>query len=141
MTSIRLYLVTNQPRRACIDLAGQYPPPEWLAVVSRESDIFSIPHDVPAFGLLYGEDVMRMAPGGGFLADFPRSDFARALDAYRDIRASHGGFFGLTREQFDGIAAWKAKRQAPGVLPAFPEGVKNAVMALARDRDLKMGAA
>lgn len=125
---IRFHLITNQPRRACLTVLGCWPAPSWVRVVTTAEAVAALDFDTTAFALLYGEDVMR-TDRGKFFYDRPRSDLALALDAHRERRARAGGKpFGLTAEEFDRLSAWKARRQLPGVLPAFPEGLKDAVM-------------
>lgn len=138
---MKFVLVTNQPRRAAMDFCGQWPAPAWLEIVSGAAEIFDIPHAAFAFALLYGEDVMRRedATKGFGRPARSRSDLALNLDVYRMFRAAavdagRGVPFGLTAEQFDKLAAWKRARQAPGVLAAFPPGLRDtAIMTDARD--------
>jgi hypothetical protein len=118
---VTLHLVTNQPRRACLDLVGCWPPPAWLTVVSRETDVFDIPFDAPAFAMLYGDDVMRTpATDANPYTRGWRSPLARALDAYRDLRAADAAAapFGLDAAELDRLRAFRQRRAGPGVVAA-----------------------
>lgn len=126
----RLYLVTNQPRRAVIALTGGWPAPGWLAVVTRAEDVANIPDADPAFAVFYGEDAFperaRSIEGEEFTftRGMPRSPLAAAWDHLRSVRDC-----GLTAEQFARLSAVKAARMQPGVLPAFKVGLVEQVMA------------
>lgn len=97
----RFHLVTNMPRKACLDLFGTFPAPSWAAVLSTAPEIAALKDGDRAFGLFYG------AP------DCPE-------DRLFQSRLGMTRIEGMDASQIEGLRTWRLRSAPPGVVPALP---------------------